>query len=282
MNGKYLLIPPLDEEILSLEYIGTHEAAFLLTEWPTINGEAYYPSPMNPFDSNNYGLRFKTLYEGLEKSIVDQELPARLYTAIRGVSYQIRPWDALVWALLSGIILPERLQSKLGFYQFTPKAWPREKEALINKIIFQLIFVDAPDSELKDFIEHPWIQKRGYCDGENKALKRHLAEATGYKATKGRKESRVPLAISPLKEVLQDDGSYHVEGLKVAVVLVSQLVFDRMDKTQLDEITLDVFTQTIVTHPVVSLYMENPPVIILKFIRRLCSNFVGKTHVVYL
>lgn len=297
MEDIYSLIPPpappSDEEILQWEYIATHEAAFWLTDWPSQNGEKYFPFPFKRigkekiitpiiFNPEDHHIKFQEIFIELETSIIRQELPAKFSNAIKGVCHEVRPWDVLVWGLSKGYILPERLQAYLGCKQFQPKAWPKSKRVLINKIFFQLIFCDNPESDLKAFVEHPWIKKRGYCDSnEKKALKRHLDEAIGFKATRGSKVSKNALKLKPLVEIMETKGQikeYHIEGLKILLNHVVEHTLERMN----EEMDLGTFVEIISGHSVFSLYVQNCPEIIIKMIRKICSNYVGEWRVKYL
>ena len=302
MDDKYCLIPPTDEEILKFDYMDVHEAIFWTTSWPINEGQVYYPNPRNSFNPDDYGGIFKIRFYELENAIKQHKLHSIHSTAIREILFKVRPWDVLIWTLLEEHALPERLQSFFSFNQFKIHQWPRSKSALINKIIFQCIFAENPNySEINEFIHcmngfyktHQNLLKglwknnqqakaTAYKDDfENRALKKHLEEATGFKASRGTQTSTNKLSIKHLPEIMRFKNGrveYCITALKILVTIICEDKIQQIDPL----VTLDSFMESVINYPVVSPYVKTDPEIVLKVIREICSNYVAVTKVVYL
>ncbi len=280
MESKYLLIPPSFKELLNLEYIGIHEAAFLLCDWPTHEGEHYFPNPMEPFNPKEYDGRFNLIFSELNNAVTYRELHCKRYTAILGVALSVRPYDVIIWALLKNKILPKPLQAVLGLSQMPSSDFNRSRNAFINKVIFQCLFVSAADDQREDlryYIDHPWLQKRGYMDEiEKKALKGHLFEAINFKADKGGKLSKYLLSITRLEEVLNPLGEYNILALKLLIEIVCNFVLLKEV-----EFTQESFAKEIHNYSVCAPYFKEAPPILHRILVMICKEFVWKSPVVY-
>jgi hypothetical protein len=285
MNEIKTLIPPSHNEWLTQNECGLHEAAFHLTTWPRGNdGTYYFPDPTKPFNPKNYDLKFQSVFESLEDAIKYRRIRGRHSTAIEGVSFSLNPIDVILWAMLNRYILPSELQKTLNFYQFENSNWKRVRYAVINKIIFQCIFAENPKRiSLGDYLDHPWLQKIGiekfYHDrSEKKALKRHLHDAIGFKASSGSQKSKSKLSIQLISEIMGKDGKYAVEALENLVDIVCNIVLLKIDPQR----NPDSFLIEIMNHPVLEPYVKNAPEILLKLIQNICGRFVWWSPVKYL
>lgn len=278
------LVPPSDEEILSWELMGTHEAAFWITDWPREKEEPYYPDPTQTFKKWKYGVKFEAALRDIEKAIEEGKLYAKTSRAVKGVVLYVKPEDVLVWALRKGHLLPERLQKALKLYQFTEE--PRNKNILKAMIIFQLIFVENPEFDrLDQFLDHPLVKEilgDHYTDqNEQKALKRHLEAAIGFKASRGENTSKQPLFLKEISHIIRKEKGrtlYNVPALAILIHIVCRIII--LSK-KADNIGIQNLFKEVMRNPIVELHMKDAPEMLLKVLWKICIEYIPH-EVVYL
>ncbi len=252
----------------------------------------YYPDPTVPFYPDKYGIEFQSVFEDLEESIKRHYLRAKMTTSIPGLLHAVRPKDVLIWALEKGRI-PSRLLTLTGFRQIDDETnWPRSKRAIINKIVFQCIYNEHPHLiSQRDFLNHPWIGKYGeksyYQNGELKALKKQLKEALGFKADRGKNESKAKLSLKQIEEIMRVDNDcvqYSLRAFQTFISIVCRVKKDLLETSphKIREITPEAFMESVYHYKIVVPYLEQAPSILLEEVRRICLLYVPEILIRYL
>lgn len=123
MNLIY--VPPPLEIFLQEDYWAIHEAAFAFTQWPEsdlfqnficyslkktdhglgMNRQYVYLPETFKIEPDLYGKEFQIVYNDLKTAVESRRIGSN-YLRIIDVIYFVRPVDAIIWALLDGIIFP--------------------------------------------------------------------------------------------------------------------------------------------------------------------------------
>ena len=292
---------PTLSSLLKFNFLGLHEAAFLLTEWPR---EGYFECSLSPLPEeikkdrsffympHKLRLNFESMHSEskrafieLKKSIELGELPARSEYLFEGVSLLVNTEDLILWALFKGFILSKELQRELGFGQIkNPKENGHLPNKVKNKIVGQFVLSMEPNLKLAaEIYKHPLMQlfkeekkhENGEpTDKEHKAVLRSINKLYNSAGKRGRPAAScsppnrlyVPKAIPEV--MLKDDKGrvyYHFPLFKVAMELAAHIKMTQLGKERLLKISKSEFMNELLNDDVVFLYLENAPQIVLKF-----------------
>ena len=301
-DTKNLLAPPPNlHQFIRLEYVGAHEAAFVIAGFPKENlilvnpslpvefqkhRFAFYAPPgVSKFNPSEYGVKFKEIFEKLEEAAQWKTVNVSHTPLFEGVSWLINPSEAIIWALKQGIYIAEDLQKVIGVFLIDAELKKPRINRIKNLSVAQYLlfrFMDKPFG-IKDLSKDPLFTKHGTGNNNEhpsaimKQIKEHLVEPG--KAWKQR-SPYVPRPISELKQI-DNEGKirFHFLSLMIALETFMNIWIEEMGRgdlvkgvdsclTSFHDPILDGFLDL----KLVKLYLDDAPALIWRLALEHCDD----------
>jgi len=264
---------------ISLSFWEFHEALFNLTTWPKdiiqigMSDEIYEQTkrgvirvPNERLNSKLLSQKQRLIKKELKKSILNGELQARFYNLNflkeyygTNTSYLLSPIKVIIWTLLKGFILPEKLQ-KLGLYQQTNIKLFKQfhHDRIKNQIVAQYLLQMNPKFNKSQLCNHDWMKLYGtskkVTDKEKKAIRRAINRLF---ISKGKKERYY--CFKPISEIiLKSEGNnfYHFPLFKTAIETIAQIKIKMLGRTNFLELTEEDFLKEFFEDKIVQAYLN--------------------------
>lgn len=290
--------PPPVKELLKEGYLAINEAVYVLTGWPkfglfhstisplpeeikAIRSFFFLPGPKEKF--NPQALKVNNIFKEMKLSILNGELDAKFIHLCEGVSFLIRPWDVVVWALLKGYSFPMDLQDALEMYQAPDKKFSKSNQLKIQaKIAAQVLLEMDPTLTVTNIINQPFMHffrnNRNCKDKERKAVRRAANEVFSEKGKRGRppkdpnKRTTRKYFLKPIPGVMMIHSSgkrlYHFQTLRIAMQAAAKVIIHQVKNEKLNRMTLSEFWDKFTNHKVVKLYLEEASEAVLAFVHK--------------
>lgn len=285
--------PPATDTFLHHKYWAINEAVYVLTHWPktglvlgslsplpeeikAYRKDFFLPRANKQFNPENQNVN--NVFKEMKKSIDNCELEAVFCHLCKGVSYLLRPWDVIAWALLKGYFLPIDLQEALGVFQMsiTKQSLPIQRKVRM-KIVGQFL-VPIHKTNVTKIIEDDLMSLFGIAgESEDKELKSPRKAMNELFLTKGKRGRQPKIRIErtdreyipeAIPEVLKMDTKgrriYHFPLFQLAMTTAVRIIIHQMDKKRLFKMPLDEMLQEFQSNEIVKLYLDESSEFVLK------------------
>lgn len=301
-------LPPLDELFIKEEYWALHEATFQIIKagWPKYDMGTATVSPPLPYrsfiylpesikvDPTKYGEEYNEVYNDLKEAIEKGDLPFKTQQ-IDGIVFFVRPRDVIIWALIKGYILRDKLQAAIGIrqdisvLQLHPKTYGALPMKVKEKIVAQLLMAKNPYQSRTDLCKNVLDYLNPFASKNKKwdltAIRRNLNELYDSPGKRGSKQNlekdNGSYSLKSIQEVLKKDPEgnvcYNFFLFTVAMLEAANFKIGSIEKSKMIEMNKKSFLKEFIDDEVVSLYLHKSEYalrIMMKCVEKVWSDFV--------